>query len=138
MRATAILFLLLVGAQASSAPAPLPKPPKPKPAVVRPFWEVDFSPLASAGKVNLSIRIVVRTADGTVRQMSVGQSGQVLVAPIIDAFAGSFQSTDLVINPRKTRMTMKSLNGSPVTSVELTLENLDRKYTPLVLPAGKK
>jgi hypothetical protein len=135
MRQLAVLLLLLVGTPVFSAPAPVFKP-RPKPP--RPFWEIDFSPLAKAGTVNLSLFLSIRTVDGQTRQASVGQSGRALVAPIIDAFAGSFQKGDLVIDPGKTRMTIKAMQGQPIASVELVLKNLDQKFSPLVLPPGKK
>ncbi len=134
----AALGLLLVGSAALAAPAPLPRPPKEKPKPAREFWEVDFSPMATAGIVNLGINLHVRTADGNGRQMSVGQGGQVLIAPIIDAFAGSFDKADLVIDPGKTRMTIKSLKGIPVHSVEVIMRNLDPRFHPVVLPPTKR
>jgi hypothetical protein len=134
------LCLLLVGSAALAAPAPLPRPPKakPKPKQVREFWEVDFSPMATAGRVNLGIELHVRTADGNGRRMSVGQGGQVLIAPIIDAFASHFDGADLVIDPGKTRMTIKSLKGIPVHSVEVTMRNLDARFHPVVLSPTKR
>jgi len=138
MRQTAILLLLLVGSPGLCAPAPFPKKPKPKAMPARPFWEIDFSPLAKAGQVNLSIFITLRTSDGRTQQLSVGQGGAVLVAPIIDAFSRSFQEGDLVINPGKTRMTFKSMKGNQILSVDLVLKNLDQKFCPVVLPPARK
>src|SRR5262249_44788938 len=123
-----------------AAPAPLPRPPKEKPKTkpAREFWEVDFSPMATAGMVNLGIELHVRTSDGNGRRMSVGQGGQVLIAPIIDAFARSFDMADLVIDPGKTRMTIRSLKGVPVVSVEVMMRNLAPQFHPVVLPPDKR
>jgi hypothetical protein len=68
----------------------------------------------------------------------VGQGGAVLIAPIIDAFAGSFDKGDLEIDKGKTKMTIKSMKGVQVLSVDLVLRNLDQKYSPVVLPPTKK
>ncbi len=138
MRTLSLVLLVLVGSEALSAPVPFPKQRKARPQPVRAFWEVDFSPLAKAGRVNLSIILSFRLVDGTTANMSVGQGGQVLIAPIIDAFAGSFHKGDLEINPDKTKMTVKSLKGVAIHSVEIRLKNLDNKFSPVLGPPNGK
>lgn len=138
MRTLSLVLVVLVGSEALSAPVPFPKQPKARPQPVRAFWEVDFSPLAKAGRVNLSIILSFRLVDGTTANMSVGQQGQVLIAPIIDAFARSFHKGDLEINPDKTKMTVKSLKGVAIHSVEIRLKNLDNKFSPVLGPPNGK
>jgi hypothetical protein len=87
--------------------------------------------------VNLSITISITTPTGA-RRMEVSQVGQVLVAPILDGFALSFREGDLVIDAGKTKMTIRALNGQPVTAVELTLAGLDQRFAPHVLPPARK
>jgi hypothetical protein len=134
MRRIALLLLLFAGPPLLAAPAPFPKP-RAKPRVVREFWEVDFSPLAKAGMVNLRLQVSV-SAPGYGQGTSVGQVGQVLVAPIVEAFHRSFP--EAVINADKTKLTFKSLKGRPVTSVRVTLTGLDKKFSPVALPPTKK
>jgi len=138
MRTIAVSLLLLAGAQALSAPAPLPRHPRHDVKPGREHWEIDFSPLAKAGQVNLGIELLIHTADGNTRRLSVGQSGQVLIAPIIDAFARAFDKEDLVIDRETTRMTLKSMRGVRVRSVELRLRNIAPSFAPVVLPPGRR
>src|SRR5262245_12782332 len=122
MRKWAVLVLLLAGAQAWAAPAPLPRPQRARPAPGCPDWEIDFTPLAAAGQVSLGFELTVKAADGETWRSSVGQSGRVLIRPIIEVFARHFSrhytTGGLVIDRDFTRMTFKSLSGARITSVE--------------------
>src|SRR5262249_44578871 len=113
------------------------RPPKPKPMPVREHWEIDFSPMASAGMVNLGINLTIRTADGGAHNLSVGQGGQVPIAPILDALAGGFQKEDLGIDPPKTPVAFRSMRGIPVISIEMSLRNLEQRYAPVVLAPSR-
>jgi hypothetical protein len=137
MRTIAQLLVLLLAVSPSlAAPAPLPKA-KPKPKVVREFWEIDFSPLAKAGMVNLQIQLSVLGV-GEKRVMSVGQVGQVHVGAIVDAFKGHFQRGEVVVAAKKTKLILKSLSGRSVTGVQVVLGGLDKKFSPVALPPTKK
>jgi hypothetical protein len=132
---TAVLLLFLAAPLAPAAPAPFPKP-KPKPPA-NPYWQIDFSPLQNAGMVNIQLRVVIRAADGDSRQVSISQVGTVAIAPIIDGVR-SHAAKDSSLDPSKTRLAIKSVNGKPVASVKLTFTGADPKFSPVVVPAGKK
>jgi hypothetical protein len=138
MRTLSVVLLLLAGSEVLSAPAPFPKQPKAKPQSGKTFWEVDFSPLEKAGRVSFSVTLSFRLADGTTASFGVGQGGPVSIPPIIATFEPSFQKGDLEINSAKTKMTIKSLKGVAIRSVEMRLKNLDKKFYPILLaPTGK-
>jgi hypothetical protein len=138
MRTLSIVLLLLASSEALSAPAPFPKRPKPRPQPMRAFWEFDLSPLAKAGRVNFSVTLSFRLVDGTTTSVGVSQNGQVAIAPIIDAFGFSFHKGDMEINTDKTKMTLKSLKGLAIQSVEMELKNLDNRFSPVLLPPTRK
>jgi hypothetical protein len=134
----AATFLLVLGCTAlAAAPAPfLPSRPKPKPA--NPYWEVDFSPLAMAGNVNVGLILKVRTGAGE-NALSVSQSGRVNVPAIVGAFSRSyFQKGDLVDDPAQMRMTIKAHKGQPVTGVEVTMRGLAPNFAPVVYRPGER
>ena len=70
MRRIALLLPLLAGPPVLGAPAPLPRP---NPRPTRLHWEIDFSPLAKAGMVNLSITLSIGAPAGF-RRMQVSHT----------------------------------------------------------------
>src|SRR5262249_30230189 len=131
--------LLLVVPAVAAAPAPMPKTQRGRPEPSHPYWEVDFKPYADAGQVRgAGFNLTVRGAGGTTVTGSVSQFGRAHVGSIVDLLGQRFSPGDLKINPEKTHWTIEKVNGERVISVELRVTNVEQRFAPVVLPAGRR
>jgi hypothetical protein len=158
--------MLVMAGSSPAAPAPLPKPKNR--TSTSGTWEVDFSPLSTAGKVSVIVTITVkRKDDSTIYQCALRWDGkEAAVRRVVVRYgrssagvrlgpsAGAF--TEDLVNcmnvgadkvwsrvivdpvPGTTRLSVRPYRGIPILSVTATMKGGDKKFTPIVLIPGKK
>jgi hypothetical protein len=124
MKRLSCVLAVLVAAQLVAAPAP------PEKKEIDPM-EIDFTPLAKATAANFKMNFAVTSHDNTRTPMVCNLPGGAAPADIALLVKTSLpQGWDVVQDDDK--LVIKSFKGSPIKSVEITLDGEKKELTPTV------
>jgi hypothetical protein len=127
MRAVVSLLLWLVAGVALAAPAPMAKAPH------GPF-EIDFTPLgkAVAGNDTWEISIRITSARGKVNPVLTGVQAPDVDLTVFHLASTAFPHLDWAADRTGKKVIVKACHGKPPLSVEVSLEGLNKAFTPKV------